>query len=261
MDNIIKISGELEFAKKFTFCTLVTRFDEYLEMVESAKKKGFDGSDIEFLYFDNKNSNLYDGYSGINYATRLAKGEFIIFCHQDILFNCHNRTHLEQKLQELTNIDKNWAVAGNAGVNQKGETVLRISDPNGMFQTKGVVPAIVNSLDENFLVINQRVNNACSYVLKGYHLYGIDLCHHASIMGLNSYVIDFNLYHKSSGNKDNSFIKARNSSINFYSKQKNKTVFWTVCTIFFSSHNKFYNIFLNSKVFKKIYILFKEIAK
>lgn len=258
LDNILKVEKEIYFTKKFTFCTLVTRFDEYLEMIESAKKIGFNGDDVEFLYFDNNESNQFDGYSGVNRAIHEAKGEFLIFCHQDVLFKYDNRYQLEERLSELSKIDRNWALAGNAGINSNGETILRISDPNGNFQSKGDVPSMVNSLDENFIIINQRLNNACSYGLGGYHLYGIDLCHHASLIGLNSYVIDFNLYHKSAGKKDKSFFEARANSISFYKNQKNKAVFWTVCTLFFSTKNSFLNSVLNSGFFKKIYLKIKR---
>lgn len=256
LEFIKKIDSEINFEKKFTFCTLVTKLDEYLEMVDSAQKKGFCG-DVEFIYFENINSNQSDGYSGINRAVKEAKGEYLIFCHQDIIFHSDDRNLLEEKLKELNEIDPKWALAGNAGINVNGQTVLRISDPNGEFQSKGEVPSIVSSLDENFIILNQRVNNSCSYKLNGYHLYGIDLCFNAGNLGLKSYVIDFNLYHKSKGNKNKDFLLNREKSINFYAKNKQKIVFCTVCTIFFVTEYDFLNKILNTSLFKKIYFLIK----
>lgn len=104
-----KIEADFFFEKKFTFCTLVTRFDEYIEMVESAKKAGFD-DDIEYIYFDNEESNQFDGYSGINRALKVAQGEYLIFCHQDILFNYDQRPQLEKCLHELEGKDPNWVI-------------------------------------------------------------------------------------------------------------------------------------------------------
>lgn len=258
MSSVLKIEDDLIYTKIFSFCTLVTRLDEYMEMVESAQRAGFDGEDVEFLYFDNREINKYDGYSAINRAIKEAKGKYLIFCHQDVLFKHDKRKDLEQKILDLSLLDPKWALAGNAGINHKGQMVLRISDPNGNFQKKGQTPSTVLSLDENFIIFNQSINNSCSYGLTGFHLYGIDLCHHAEQLGLSSYVIDFNLYHKSAGNKDRQFNICRKASIDFYGHQKKRIVFWTVCTIFFSTSFSFINKILNSKLSKKLFLMLKR---
>ena len=79
MSSVLKIEDDLIYTKIFSFCTLVTRLDEYMEMVESAQGAGFDGEDVEFLYFDNREINKYDGYSAINRAIKEAKGKYLIF--------------------------------------------------------------------------------------------------------------------------------------------------------------------------------------
>lgn len=70
--SLRKIQNELTFSYKFTFCTLVTKYEEYREMIGSARNIGFNGTNVEFLFFDNIKSNKYDCYSGINRAIREA---------------------------------------------------------------------------------------------------------------------------------------------------------------------------------------------
>ena len=41
-------SGLLEFS----ICTVVTRREQYAEMLHSFRRKGFDGPDCEFMYVD-----------------------------------------------------------------------------------------------------------------------------------------------------------------------------------------------------------------
>lgn len=231
----------MSFSYKFTFCTLVTKYDEYKEMVLSAKKVGFDGEDVEFLYFDNFNSNGFDGFNGINRAIKEARGEYLIFCHQDILFNYDDRKNLENCIQELEEIDSRWAVAGNAGVREDGRAIMRITDPNNINVQRGGFPGEVVSLDENFLVINRKQSISCSTYLSGFHLYGTDICQNAIDMGLKSYVINFHLLHKSPGNIDDSFYKSREKFINFYNKRKKPKLIWTMCTVFYISNNKLIN--------------------
>ncbi|WP_407545647.1 acyl esterase [Acinetobacter baumannii] len=221
MSNLVrKLGGDLKFEKKFTFCTLVTRFDEYMEMVESARLAGFDEK-VEFLYFDNKNSNQFDGYSGINRALKEAKGEYLIFCHQDILFKYDSRDDLEQRILEIENIDPNWAVLGNAGKSEAGHTYVRISDPVFPYLKKGILPSQVMSLDENFLILNRKHNlSTTSSILNGFHFYAIDLCQNAKNLGLKSYVIDFHLYHKSPGNVDQSYFDVQKAYIQLLYQRK-----------------------------------------
>ncbi|MCY6413591.1 acyl esterase [Acinetobacter sp. VNH17] len=242
---------DLIFAKKYTFCTLVTRFDEYLEMVESAKNAGFDGSDIEFLYFDNNNSNEFDGYTGINHALLQAKGEYLIFCHQDILFSFDDRQILDHRIAELNQINVEWAVVGNAGRDQTGRAFTRITDPYGANQKAGNFPHEVMSLDENFLVINRKQNIACSSLLSGFHLYATDLCQNAQYLGLRNYVIDFHLYHKSSGNIDQNYMLSKKRYIYLQQKRKKAQFYSTCCSIFFVSSNSLLTYLFNKKILLK----------
>ncbi|PPB85798.1 acyl esterase [Acinetobacter soli] len=241
------------FQKRIIFYTLVTRLDEYSEMIESAKKAGFDRDDIDFFYFDNKNSNDFDGYSGINYVLRDSKSEYIIFCHQDIIFNFDGYEKFIKCIDELNSIDPKWAIAGNAGKTKDGRSRRKISDPHGVNQTFGPFPAKVISIDENFIVINNKYNVSCSYHISGFHLYGIDLCLNAINLGLSCYVIDFHLTHKSKGNLDKSFFKNIRHLRNIIEFRKKPIYYSTTCYSFFVTNSKIFNFLLNLKIIRMIF--------
>lgn len=252
MSTPIPIDTNLTFAKKYTFCTLVTRFDEYLEMVESAKNKGFIGDDVEFLYFDNQNGNGADGYLGINVALQKAQGEYLIFCHQDIVFFDDDRKKLDACLQELENQDKNWAVCGNAGKDWLGYLKVRITDPSMKDLSIGNFPEKVMSLDENFLILNRKNRFAnSSAILNGFHLYALDLCQNAITIGLNCYVIDFHLKHKSSGNLNQSYFDLETQYKNIQFQRKQPQDFFAVCSHFTVGNSKIFNWIFKYKTFAR----------
>lgn len=188
----------------YSICTLVTKPTEYAEMVSSFRAGGFD--DAEFLHVDNSNGNIADAYTALNLFLNEAQRPYIILCHQDILLLDDGRRKLDECIADLNADHPNWALAGNAGVSIGGEQAIRITDPNGENQARGgPFPVRAAALDENFIVAKRSANLALSRDLRGFHLYGTDLCLHADALGWEAHVIDFHLRHKSGGSLDNSF--------------------------------------------------------
>ena len=121
--------GKPEFT--YSICTLVTPPEQYRMLVDSMRGKGFDSQDCEFLYIDNTKSNKYDAYSGINKFLQIAKGAYIVICHQDVLLLSDGRGRLDQTIRELSDFDPNWGLFGNVGGIDAGRLAIRISDPHG----------------------------------------------------------------------------------------------------------------------------------
>ena len=115
----------------FSICTLVTRPDEYAEMVATFERGGFGADDCEYLFFDNTGANGADAYDGYNHFLTEAAGRYIILCHQDVLLLTDDRAVLEARLAELDRISPDWALCGNAGGAGRGRRFARISDPHG----------------------------------------------------------------------------------------------------------------------------------
>lgn len=190
---------------RFSLCCMVTRQDEYAECLQSFAAGGF-GEDCEILTIDNSGENKADAYVALNEFLQTATAEFIVLHHQDILLLEHDRSYLEARLDELTKLDPQWAIASNAGRTSDGWPAISIAHPFSDRDVRGgPFPVRVCSVDENFIVVRRVSNLALSADLQGFHHYGVDLCTIADILGWRPYVIDFFLKHKSGGNFDHRY--------------------------------------------------------
>lgn len=203
---------------KFSICTMVTRADQYAEMVETFVKGGFSPADCEYLYVDNRAANGHDAYAAYNLFLTVAQGEHIILCHQDVFLRDDDRQTLEKRLAELTELDPLWAACGNAGGMASGKLAIRITDRYGPDQRTARFPARVSALDENFIVVRRDANLAVSHNLTGFHLYGADLCIIAWVLGRTTYAIDFHLEHTGEGAMGPGYYAIRSDLIAKYAR-------------------------------------------
>ncbi len=243
----VEISQVSEKDKLFTFGTLVTRPDEYNEMVQSAMQAGFARDDVEFLYIDNSQSNEYDGFTGANKFIDIARGRYLIYCHQDVLFEFDRIETLLSIIDELDDLDPDWAIFGNAGKKSSGRSVVRITDPGASNLSMGEFPERAMTIDENFMVIKLSANIGCSNGVNGFHLYGTDLCYNAMQLGYSVYVVNFHLRHKSAGNPDASYRKVESQLLHRYSQRKRAVVIQSMCSRFYVSYSKILNHLVNRK--------------
>ena len=233
---------------RYSICTLMSNQEEYAEMTQSFIKAGFDLSFCEYLYVDNSKQNKYDAYKGLNKFLTLAKGKYIILCHQDVLLNYDNIEVLEQRMLEMDAKDSNWAVLGNAGAGGIKNIVYKLSNEQGELFSRGTVPQQVLSLDENFLLLKKEANLSFSSNLNGFHFYGTDICLVAKVLGYTTYVIDFNLVHKSEGKLDPSFERIKKELIKKYLSAFDGRYIQTTMTNFYLSGSRFENFFFELKI-------------
>src|ERR1700677_522958 len=127
----ISIATEIDSLPKtklrYSICTLMSKPQEYEEMVDSFLKAGFSKDFCEYIYIDNSTTNKYDAFARLNKFLLEAKGEYIILCHQDILLNYDDLTVLEKRIDEINSIDPNWAVIGNAGARNIKDIIFKIT--------------------------------------------------------------------------------------------------------------------------------------
>lgn len=196
---------------RYTIASLVTNKKQYGQMVASFKDKGFSAEDCQFLYVDNSNGNTRGAFALVNRLLRAGNdSEYLILAHQDLLLLTDGRRELDNKLSELSEIDPNWAICGNAGRTPCGAKVIRISDKYGADQKSHInFPVEVLGLDENFLVIKSDACLSVSQKIDEFHFYGTELCLTASFLGRAAYVIDFHLKHLGDGKKGESFKTAQ----------------------------------------------------
>ena len=226
-----------DFPYDFSICTLVTRTQEYEEMLQSFVAKGFDVSTCEYLHIDNSERCAFDAYKGLNEFLQQAKGKYIIICHQDIILHDHDRVHLEAKIKEIEMLDSNWAILANAGGINFKWIATNLTQGSGRTIKEKRLPLLTKTIDENFMVVKNSANLALSNRLSGFHMYGTDICLIADILGYKAYVIDFNLTHKSDGNADASFYKCREDLMRNYNHAFRGRFMATTITRFYISGN------------------------
>ncbi len=245
MEQSIKIEKDIMYEYEFSICTLVTRKQEYTEMMQSFVKKGFTSDCCEYLYIDNSETTTFDAYQGLNVFLQKAKGKYVILCHQDIILHDKDIHDLSKMIAEVEQRDSKWAVLANAGgVNLKW-IATHITQNSGRIIEENHLPLQVKTVDENFIVVKNSANLSLSNNLKGFHFYGTDLCLIADILGFNSYVIGFNLTHKSNGKIDQSFYESKKAIETKYKMALRKrfvtTTFSRICFTGNSLQYYFYN--------------------
>jgi len=215
----------------YSIGTLVTDWAQYQAMRSSFEQHGFGSEDCEFLQIDNTKLNQKDAYAGCNELLNEARGRYVILCHQDVRIVDDSRKELDAELARLEEIDPNWAVAGNAGGVSLGRLALRLTDPHGINQFVGDLPAKVASLDENFLVVKRSARVGFSRDLSSFHFYGTDICLNADILGYSAYVIDFHLLHLSPGTTSHDFFAAKSAFQRKWSYALRSRWLQTTCTM------------------------------
>jgi hypothetical protein len=237
MDEPINIANIKDSRVVYSICTFVTKFEQYKDLVKSFVNHDFTYIDCEYIYVDNSGKNQYDAYSGINKLLTTATGRYIVICHQDILLIDDGREKLDAVLMELDRIDPSWGVCGNGGGVYPGRLAIRLTDPHGDNQFTEPLPRRVSGLDENFLVVRRDANLAVSADLKGFHLYGTDICIVAQLLGYTAYVVDFHLRHLSKGDKarratanEPSFAEIRSALIAKYRRAMRPRIATTTTT-------------------------------
>lgn len=249
-----KIESTYQFKYQYSICTLVTDQEQYQEMMESFIQAGFNTTLCEFLIADNTRGNQFEAYRALNRFLQEAQGRYIIVCHQDILINYDQEAVLKERISELERLDQRWGVAGNAGARDLYHMAMVITQNNTLIR-KGNFPSKVISLDENFLLIKAEANLAVSGDMSGFHLYGTDICLIADCMGWNSYVIDFNISHESSGRMNSSFHEISKQLQKKYQRFFRGRYIKTTITRFYLG-SKWISWFMNLPLIKSIVRLF-----
>ncbi len=206
----------------FTVCTLLRDPEKYDRLLASFARAGFDASNSEFLAADNRGTNRFDGYDWQKAVLAEARGQFVIFCHDDIELLEAGHAELLAALAALDRTDPDWLLAGVAGGRYRPRSHhrrflrLRISDPYGEDRVLGSVPGRAETLDECFILMRRSRPVIGSYDLDGFHFYGPDLCLQAELLGGSVHVIDFHLRHHGGGTKDASYWAAREKFVRKY---------------------------------------------
>ncbi len=138
-----------------------------------------------------------------NEAWRAAKGDILVFAHQDVFLPPGWTAQLQAALDHLAEHDAHWGVLGIWGRTTEGY-------PRGHTYCTGLCrmlgapfagPVQVRTLDEIVLVMRRDCELRFDEQLPGFHLYGTDICLQAENRALNCYVIPAFCVHNTRGLK------------------------------------------------------------
>jgi len=206
------LSNNEECSCIFSVCCLVTRWKDYAAIRSAFELQGFDTSNSEFLVCDNSSGNNFDAYEAIRKFMKEARGRYTLIVHQDA-YPLEHSSKLIRQLVELEKVDPLWGVVGNAGVNRRMwlRLVGALQMPGGAEISLDTPFAKVDAVDENVLIVRNGSGVTVSSDLRGFHLYGLDICSVAARLGMSSYVIDYRWYHGSYGTIGNDFFITRSA--------------------------------------------------
>jgi glycosyltransferase involved in cell wall biosynthesis len=184
-----------------SFVTCVSDFEIYQEYVADSLEKAL-ASDPSFerIPVDNRDGR-YSAAQALNLGLKQAKGELVVFCHQDVGFPSGWLSKLRSALESLDRQKISWGVVGPAGrcadESYAGNVIV-----NGKPWYFPPLPRPVMTLDELCLVIRRDSGLQFDETFDHFHLYGADLCLEASRRGMQNMVLDCCLVHLSGGDRD-----------------------------------------------------------
>jgi hypothetical protein len=192
--------------KKYSIISCTHRMDYFRENLVSSLADSADL--VEIIAVENV-ANRYSIPEALNIGMKRAHGDVLIFCHHDIIFPPGWIQGVESQLERIERQDPEWGVCGVMGVGQNGRHVGSIEDPHSR-RRMGVLPSVVQSLDEVCLMMRRFSDLSFDESLGGYHLYGADICLQARQKGRKCYAIDAPFKHLSAGNVDSGFYQVAN---------------------------------------------------
>lgn len=184
-----------------SFVTCVNNIEQYRNFVlgsllKSSTKKIYET--IPVLNFGNK----YSAAQALNIGLDKARGDLVVFCHQDILFYKEWIDMLYERIKEIEKKTTEWGVLGTAGINSNDTTIGVVHNLMGTFQwgsCLGVTIHPVQTVDEHCMIIKKSSGlRFDEEKFNGFHCYGPDICLSATSKGFTNFGILCPLVHESS---------------------------------------------------------------
>ncbi len=153
----------------------------------------------ELILLDNTKQKFKSAPEALNYGGNKAKGDHLLFVHQDVDLKSDARL---KNIEEIMDGLNNCGIAGVAGI-QMNEYKIKSNIENGIppipVGEKIKIPTEVQTLDECLVIIPKSVFQTYKFdeKLVGWHLYTVDYCLNIKKQGFNVYVLPTYIYHRS----------------------------------------------------------------
>lgn len=157
----------------------------------------------ETVFVDSREKKFFSAAEALNYGGSQAKGDYLIFLHQDIVL-AHDTLH---KIYEYCK-DTDFGIMGVAGVKEINGVVMDYSKiVHGMNKKLAATNhdfknlLEVDTLDECMLIIPKNIFDSHEFAeyYDTWHLYGVEYCLKMKKIKQKIYVAPVYLWHKSNG--------------------------------------------------------------
>lgn len=173
-------------------------------LIPSIKKQTY--TDYEIIIVDAKKEGLIGAAQTLNYGASLAKGEILMFCHQDIEFI------YDDAFNQIVNYCNNYdfGIAGVAGkaLNKHVYSSVIQGDSKTQAGIKCDKVITVETLDECLFIIKKDKFSKFDESNKTWHLYAVDYSLTSQEDCQNVFIFPIEVYHLSPGySLNDSFYK------------------------------------------------------
>jgi|SRR5208337_2611047 len=152
-------------------------------------------AEYELLPVDNRSSRYPSAAAALNAGAEAAKGQWIMFAHQDIRLIADDWLTKAEGLLDRLGPDFGWA--GVAGRAADGAPRGFLLGWKALLGEPFSAPTEVQTLDECVLITRTRPGSYFDEQLGGWHIYGVDACCRAALAGKRNYVLSLLAHHDS----------------------------------------------------------------
>lgn len=163
-------------------------------------------SAYELIAIDNTSAKYHSARSALNYGGRQAKGNYLMFVHQDVVLP---KPSWLRDMEDILDKIPDLGIAGCAGIDKDG-IVGFIQDSHGLWGRPLAGPTPVQTIDECISIIPKKIFDLYNFDedTTGWHAYAVDYCLAIKRKGLNAYVIPNFIWHNSPATNRKGLIKA-----------------------------------------------------
>lgn len=183
-----------------SFVTCVNNMQQYRNYVVGSLFKNKTKRNYEIVPILNF-GNPYSAAQALNLGLDKARGNVVVFCHQDVIYYEDWLEMFFDRIKEIESYNLKWGVLGTAGITKRDDTVGVVHNMKGKLQwqpNKRARVYEVQTVDEHCMAIKKSCGlrfDAATF--NGFHFYGPDICLAALSKGLKNYGILCPLVHDS----------------------------------------------------------------
>lgn len=176
--------------------------------------------DYELIGIDNTSGIFTCASKALNYGASVSSGKILLFIHQDMVMG---KDVLKDTISFLKSHET--AIAGFAGQGRNG-TYTNILHGEGKKEAgSSCIHSFmeVETLDECGIALTKtlfcQLGGFSEEICEGWHLYAVELCLRARQSNIRSYVLPVEIYHRSEGTMDLSYLRTMDKIVQRYRRQ------------------------------------------